>query len=83
VSPVLSSCSSLWIRQDADDSHYEHLPRGPWWDEIVPHLTLIKTVVPDEIYGRPIRHFAHKADVLRLLAMKYSGGIYLDIDMFV
>jgi len=69
--------------QEADVSHYEHLPRGPWWDEIVPHLTLIKTIVPDEIYGRPIRHFAHKADVLRLLAMKYSGGIYLDIDMFV
>lgn len=79
MSPVLSLVSD----EDTDYSHYEHLPRGPWWDEIVPHLTLIKTVVPDEIYGRPIRHFAHKADVLRLLAMKYSGGIYLDIDMFV
>ncbi|KAL0249880.1 hypothetical protein I308_103183 [Cryptococcus tetragattii IND107] len=35
------------------------------------------------IYGRPLKHFAHKADVLRLLAMKYSGGIYLDIDIYV
>lgn len=65
------------------DSHYEHLPTGPWWDLILPHLTLLKTQVPDQIYGRPLTHFAHKADVLRLLAMKHSGGIYLDIDMFV
>nr|KIR84900.1 hypothetical protein I308_04649 [Cryptococcus tetragattii IND107] len=63
--------------------HYEHLPTGPWWDLIRPHLTLIKTQVPDSIYGRPLKHFAHKADVLRLLAMKYSGGIYLDIDIYV
>lgn len=64
-------------------SHYEHLPTGPWWDLIEPSLELIKTVVPDSYLGRPLKHFAHKADVLRLLAMKYSGGIYLDIDMFV
>nr|XP_019044696.1 hypothetical protein I302_06609 [Kwoniella bestiolae CBS 10118]OCF23626.1 hypothetical protein I302_06609 [Kwoniella bestiolae CBS 10118] len=63
--------------------HYKHLPHGPWWDLISPHLTLISTQVPDQIYGRPLSHFAHKADVLRLLAMKYSGGIYLDIDIYV
>lgn len=64
-------------------SHYEHLPRGPWWDLLVPDLTLIKTVVPNSYLGKEIKHFAHKADVLRLMAMKYSGGVYLDIDMFV
>lgn len=64
-------------------SHYEHAPTGPWWDLILPHLTLIKTQAPTEIYGRPLKHFAHQADVLRLLAMKHTGGIYLDIDMFV
>ncbi|WRT68407.1 uncharacterized protein IL334_005383 [Kwoniella shivajii] len=63
--------------------HYEHLPTGPWWDLIVPHLTLISTQAPSQIYGRPLNHFAHKADVLRLLAMKYSGGIYLDVDIYV
>ncbi|WWD02590.1 hypothetical protein V865_000630 [Kwoniella europaea PYCC6329] len=63
--------------------HYKHLPTGPWWDLISPHLTLIRTEVPDQIYGKPLNHFAHKADVLRLLAMKYSGGIYLDIDIYV
>nr|ODN89058.1 hypothetical protein L203_02469 [Cryptococcus depauperatus CBS 7841] len=63
--------------------HYEHLPIGPWWELIRPHLTLIKTQVPESTYGRPLEHFAHKADVLRLLIMKYAGGIYLDVDVFV
>lgn len=49
----------------------------------MPDLTLVETESPDTILGRKISHFAHKADVLRLLAMKHSGGIYLDIDMFV
>lgn len=40
-------------------------------------------MVPNSYLGKEIKHFAHKADVLRLLAMKYSGGVYLDIDMFV
>jgi hypothetical protein len=71
------------VRVVADTSHYLNLPTGPWWDLLLPSLTLIKTEVPDEIHGRKLTHFAHKADVLRLLAMKHSGGIYLDIDMFV
>ncbi|WWC63305.1 uncharacterized protein I303_105905 [Kwoniella dejecticola CBS 10117] len=63
--------------------HYKHLPRGPWMQLLLPHLTLVETEVPDQIYGNKLDHFAHKADVLRLLAMKYSGGIYLDIDIYV
>jgi len=70
-------------RAALSDSHYEHLPTGPWWDLIEPHLTPVKTVVPETYLGRELKHFAHRADVLRLLAMKHSGGIYLDIDMFV
>ena len=64
-------------------SHYQHLPYGPWWDLLEPELTLIKTEPPTHIFGNPIHQFAHQADVLRLLAMKHSGGIYLDIDVFV
>ncbi|KAL7421236.1 hypothetical protein Q5752_004121 [Cryptotrichosporon argae] len=63
--------------------HYQHLPTGPWWRLIEPHLTLVRTDVPDMVMGRPLAHFAHKADVVRLLAMKHSGGVYLDIDVFV
>jgi hypothetical protein len=65
------------------DSHYQHLPTGPWWKLLEPKLTLVKTVVPDAIFGKQLDHFAHKADVIRLLAMKHSGGVYLDIDIFV
>lgn len=64
-------------------SHYEHLPTGPWWDLISRNLTLVKTEIPIAVYGRRLSHFAHKADVLRLLTMKHSGGIYLDVDMFM
>ncbi|TXT08601.1 hypothetical protein VHUM_02729 [Vanrija humicola] len=63
--------------------HYKHLPRGPWWDLIKPHLTLVETHPPTSIFGNKIEHFAHKADLIRLWVMKYSGGIYLDIDMFI
>jgi hypothetical protein len=50
---------------------------------LLPHLTLIGTQVPDSIHGKPLSHFAHKADILRLQAMKHSGGVYLDIDVYV
>lgn len=64
-------------------SHYKHLPTGPWWELIKPHLTLREMDPPEEIFGHKIHKFAHKADVARMYAMKRSGGIYLDIDMFV
>lgn len=67
----------------ADHSHYQNEPTGPWWDLIKPHLTLIKTNVPESIYGREVSHFAHKADLVRLWVLERMGGIYLDIDMYV
>ncbi|KAJ9113659.1 hypothetical protein QFC22_005968 [Naganishia vaughanmartiniae] len=33
--------------------------------------------------GKELKHFAHKSDVIRLEALLVSGGIYLDIDVFV
>ncbi|KAL7413929.1 hypothetical protein BDY24DRAFT_386906 [Mrakia frigida] len=63
--------------------HHLHEPRGPFWDLLKPHLTLVKTPAPTEIYGRKLNHFAHKSDVIRLQALSERGGIYLDIDMFV
>ena len=43
----------------------------------------MKTVTPTSVFGKPVNHFAHQADIIRLLAMKHMGGIYLDIDMFM
>lgn len=63
--------------------HHQHIPRGPWFELLKPRMELIKTPVPDSIMGRPLHHFAHKSDVVRLDALRHMGGIYLDIDMFV
>ncbi|MBZ5522055.1 MAG: hypothetical protein LAP21_07410 [Acidobacteriia bacterium] len=38
---------------------------------------------PDEIFGNPLRHNAHRADVIRLEQLLQTGGIYLDADVFV
>ena len=35
---------------------------------------------PDEVFGRPLRHYAHQADIVRLKSLLKTGGIYLDID---
>jgi len=60
--------------------HYAYEPSGEWWEKAKPYLALNRITPPTEIFGRPLEHFAHKADVVRLeMLMKY-GGIYLDMD---
>ena len=60
--------------------HYQYEPEGEWWQKAKPFLTLNKVVAPDSFMGQPLYHVAHKADVIRLLALKETGGIYLDLD---
>lgn len=60
--------------------HYDHEPSGEWWEKTKPLLRLKKIKAPESFMGRPLFHVAHKADVVRLLALKETGGIYLDID---
>jgi hypothetical protein len=60
--------------------HYEYEPSGEWWEKAKPLLRLKKIKAPDSFMGRPLFHVAHKADVVRLLALKETGGIYLDLD---
>jgi len=60
--------------------HYQHACSGPWWDKACELVTLRPTTAPTSIFGRPLNHFAHRADVLRLLRLQEEGGIYLDID---
>ena len=33
------------------------------------------------IFGRPVSHYAHKADIVRLEALRKYGGVYLDADV--
>jgi len=74
--------------------HHRHLPYGPWWERIAPHLTLCPvTEVPagfDPAHyqntpeGRYIAHaglsYAHEADFVRQDALLEHGGVYVDID---
>jgi Glycosyltransferase sugar-binding region containing DXD motif len=61
----------------------EYEPTGKWWDLTRPLVTLKRIVAPREIFGNPLLHYAHRADVVRLEKLIDSGGIYLDVDVFV
>lgn len=61
--------------------HYCYEPDGEWWHKARPYLTLEKVNPPDTIFGNPLLHYAHKADVIRLEALLKHGGIYLDLDV--
>lgn len=60
--------------------HYQFEPGGEWWEKIKPDLILNKVVAPESFMEQPLYHVAHKADVIRLQALKEHGGIYLDLD---
>jgi hypothetical protein len=60
--------------------HYDYEPSGKWWEKARPLLRLKKIKAPGSFMGRPLFHVAHKADIVRLLALKETGGIYLDLD---
>ena len=60
--------------------HYQYEPQGEWWQKAKPFLSLNKIIAPDSFMGRPLYHVAHKADIVRLQALKETGGIYLDLD---
>lgn len=68
--------------------HYHHLPFGVFWDEIRPHLTLVRVDLPNEVLTAeyddqlvPAQYrYAHHADFVRLDALIEHGGLYADID---
>jgi glycosyltransferase involved in cell wall biosynthesis/SAM-dependent methyltransferase len=60
--------------------YFHHEPSGPYWDAIKPDVELVRVDLPDQVFGNPVEHFAHKADVLRLRILLEQGGIYLDLD---
>jgi hypothetical protein len=71
------------IRPERALFHYENEPTGPWWALTRPLLTLVQVEAPRTIFGNPVRHVAHRADVLRQAVLLEHGGIYLDNDVFV
>jgi hypothetical protein len=61
--------------------HYHYEPDTVWWKEAKPYVQLNKVDVPEEVFGNPISHFAHKADIIRLRQLMEHGGVYLDLDV--
>ncbi len=61
--------------------HYGFEPTGEWWEKAKPYLLLNKITPPTEIFGNPLKHYAHKSDVVRLEMLSRYGGIYLDMDV--
>lgn len=55
-------------------------PDGPYWDLVRKEANCVRVIAPTEVHGRTLRHFAHRADVLRLQLLIESGGVYLDLD---
>ena len=68
-------------KPDAIKFYYKYEPNGEWWEKSKEYLTLIKIEPPKEIFGNPLLHFSHQADVLRLEILIKEGGIYLDMDV--
>ena len=60
--------------------YYKYEPYGPYWEKIKPYLTMVQIEPPDQVFGKPVRRFEHKADIVRLNVLNEKGGIYLDID---
>jgi len=68
--------------------HHKQLPWGPWWERILPYLTLVAidevgdVLSPDHVseHVPPEYTYAHHADFIRLDALIEHGGVYADID---
>lgn len=71
--------------------HYVYEPNTWYWRRFVwdveqsgtTRLEMVKERDVTDVFGKPIEHFAHKADVLRLEALRDYGGVYLDVDVLV
>lgn len=62
--------------------YLHHEPTGIYWEVIRSRVEIVQ--VPNFNYFgfSRIKHYAHKSDVIRLLALIDIGGLYLDCDSF-
>ena len=63
--------------------YYAYEPSGQWWDLTRGLVSPIRIEPPTSIFGNPLIHPAHRADIVRLDALIEHGGIYLDCDVLV
>ncbi|CDS02659.1 hypothetical protein LRAMOSA00064 [Lichtheimia ramosa] len=70
------------VRPDTIYLHYHYMPVGEMFERVRPMVTLRQVPLVENIFGRPVSHFAHRADIVRLEALMEFGGIYFDLDLF-
>jgi mannosyltransferase OCH1-like enzyme len=61
--------------------HYHYMPTGDNFERAKHMLTLNYVPLVETVFGRPVTHYAHRADVVRLQVLEEYGGIYLDLDL--
>ncbi len=62
---------------------YAYEPDTPWWHRLKPRIDAQRIDPPDNVFGNPVAHYAHRADVWRMQTLLAHGGIYLDADVLV
>ena len=67
-------------KPDQINFYFRYQPTGDLWEQAKQYLHLVPVVPPTDIFGNPLCHPAHQADVLRLLILIQYGGIDLDLD---
>lgn len=78
----LSVRSASIINNDCDIHFwYEFEPTGEWWQETKKYIIPHHIESPDQIFGNPLLHHAHKADIIRLQVLNQFGGTYIDSDV--
>ena len=56
-------------------------PQGEYFERSREYVEVVKITPPDSIFGHPLMHYAHKADIVRMERLIAYGGIYLDLDV--
>ncbi|EPB88322.1 hypothetical protein HMPREF1544_04906 [Mucor circinelloides 1006PhL] len=69
------------LKPDKIMFHYHYMPVGDNFERARPMLTLNKVPLVEKVFDRPVSHYAHRADVVRLQVLEEFGGIYLDLDL--
>jgi hypothetical protein len=62
---------------------YAHEPDTPWWHRLKGRVEMRRIAPPESVFGNPVSHYAHRADVWRMQTLLAGGGIYLDADVLV
>lgn len=69
------------LKPDKIMFHYHYMPVGENFERARHMLTLNQVPMVTNVFDRPVSHYAHRADVVRLQVLEEFGGIYLDLDL--